>query len=187
MFESPERLVLGLLSGIAFGVLLHKGRVGNHSVIMRQLLLREHTVLKVMLTAAAVGSAGYWALVALGLTPVEVKPAQMGGVIWGALLFGTGLAVLGYCPGTTVAAVGAGHRDAIAGLLGLFAGAGLFVYGYPVWDTLQKTIVDWGKITLPAATGVPPAAWVIALAIGSSAIYYYLRKHQGHTPTHSAR
>lgn len=171
MFESPLRLLLGLVTGIAFGFLLQKGRVAKHGVIVGQLVLRDFTVLKIMLTAIAVGAVGYWGLVALGATDVEVKPAQMGGVLLGALLFGSGLAVLGYCPGTTLAAAGEGRRDAIAGVLGMVTGAFAFVLGFPVLGDVQKAVIDWGKVTLPDATRVAPAFYVIGLAVICAATY----------------
>jgi len=105
-----------------------------------------------------------------------VKPAQLGGVLLGALLFGSGLAVLGYCPGTTVAAVGEGRRDAIARLLGMFVGAFAFVWEFPVLGRVQKAIGDWGKLTLPAATHVAPAVWVIGLAGAAAAAYAFGRR-----------
>jgi hypothetical protein len=176
MFESPIRLLLGLVTGIAFGVLLQKGRVAKHGVIVSQLILRDFTVLKIMLTAIAVGAAGFWALVALGAAPVDVKPAQLGGVLVGALLFGSGLAVLGYCPGTTIAAVGEGRRDAVAGLVGMFVGAFAFVWEFPVLGRVQKAIADWGKLTLPAATHVAPALWVAGLGGLALAVYAFGRR-----------
>lgn len=171
MFDSPLRLVLGLVTGVVFGILLQKGRAAKHSVIVGQLVLRDYTVLKIMLTAIAVGAAGYWSLVALGWSDVQVKPAQVGGIILGALLFGSGLAVLGYCPGTTVAAVGEGRRDAIAGLLGMVAGAFAFVVFFPTFGKVQKAVVDWGKITLPDATSIGPVAYVVVLAVMAATIY----------------
>jgi hypothetical protein len=183
MLESPERLALGLLTGIAFGFLLQKGRVAKHSVIVGQLVLRDFTVLKIMLTAIAVGAVGFWSLVAAGVTTVEVKPAEMGGVVLGALLFGGGLAVLGYCPGTTVAAVGEGRRDAIAGLAGMIAGAFVFVLGFSFFGDAQRAIVDWGRVTLPQATTVPPTAWIAALVVAVVAIYAISRS-RGARPTH---
>jgi uncharacterized membrane protein YedE/YeeE len=171
MFEDPLRLALGLVTGIAFGFLLQKGRVAKHSVIVGQLLLRDFTVIKIMITAIAVGAVGYWVLVASGTTTVDVKPAQMGGVLVGALLFGSGLAVLGYCPGTTVAAVGEGRRDAVAGLLGMFAGALTFVLAFSAFGDVRESVVDWGKVTLPEATHVAPAVYVVALALAGVAIY----------------
>jgi hypothetical protein len=36
------------------------------------------------------------------------------------------MAILGYCPGTGVAAIGDGSRDAITGVIGMVVGAALF-------------------------------------------------------------
>lgn len=171
MFESPGRLALGLVTGLVFGILLQKGRVAKHRVIVGQLLLRDFTVLKIMLTAIAVGAVGFWTLVGLGATPVDVKPAQLGGVLIGAVLFGAGLAVLGYCPGTTVAAVGEGRRDALAGLAGMLAGALVFVGGFSVFKGARTASVNWGELTVPGATEVSPAVWVLALGAIVTAAY----------------
>lgn len=171
MIDSPLRLLLGLATGVVFGFLLQKGRVAKHSVIVGQLLLRDFTVLKIMLTAIAVGAAGFWTLVALDITAVEVKPAQLGGILSGGLLFGVGLAVLGYCPGTTVAAVGEGHRDAVAGLLGMIAGAFVFVGVFPISSAVQKAAADWGKITVPDVTHIAPGVWIAILLAAITAVY----------------
>ncbi len=179
MFEPPLRLMLGLVTGIAFGVLLQKGRAAKHGVIIGQLVLRDFTVIKIMLTAIAVGAVGFWSLVGLGATPVEVKPAQMGGIVVGALLFGSGLAVLGYCPGTTVAAVGEGRRDAIAGVLGMLGGALAFVLVFSWFERIQRAAASWGKITLPEVTHVGAAIWtaiLCALAVIGYALTRYRRR-----------
>jgi uncharacterized membrane protein YedE/YeeE len=180
MFESPDRLLLGLLTGLVFGFLLQKGKVAKHSVIVGQLIMRNHTVVKIMLTAVAVGAAGFWTLAALGLTPVDVKPAEVGGVLLGSLLFGVGLAVLGYCPGTTMAAVGEGNRDAAFGVLGMLAGAFVFVRFFPTVETAQTAIANWGKLTLPAATSVPAPAWVGLLVALALTLYVHTRRRRGH-------
>ncbi len=57
MFESPEKLALGLLTGIIFGFLLQRGHVAKYRTILGQLLLRDWTVVKVMGTAIVVGAA----------------------------------------------------------------------------------------------------------------------------------
>jgi hypothetical protein len=42
--ESPVNLALGLLTGIAFGFLLQKGRVAKYQTILGQLLLKDWSV-----------------------------------------------------------------------------------------------------------------------------------------------
>ena len=66
MFDSPDKLILGLVTGIAFGFLLQKGRVAKFEVIVGQFLFRDWTVVKTMGTAVVVGAIGVYALVAYG-------------------------------------------------------------------------------------------------------------------------
>ena len=63
----------------------------------------------------------------MGRRPTERSSA---GVIPVQVLFGTGLALLGYCPGTTLTAIGEGRRDAMVGALGMLTGALLYVRAY---------------------------------------------------------
>src|SRR5690606_36542656 len=116
--------------------------------IMDKLLLRDATVAKVMGTAIVVGAAGVYALVERGRASLDIKPLRPTALVGGAVLFGTGLALIGYCPGTSLAAIGAGRRDALAGALGMLAGAVLFVRAYPRLKPALEA-GDRGKITLP--------------------------------------
>lgn len=160
MFEEPFKLVLGLLTGVVFGFLLQKGRVAKYEVILGQLLLKDWTVVKIMLTAVAVGAVGVYALSAWGWTSLQVKPLQVGGIVVGAVLFGIGMAVLGYCPGTTVAACGEGRRDAMAGLAGMFVGAAAYVLAWPVLRPLIGAGGNLGKLTLPQISHLSPWFWI---------------------------
>lgn len=161
--EPAGRLLLGLGTGVAFGTLLQKGKAAKYDVIMDQLLLRDGTVAKIMGTAVAVGAAGVHALVQRGHAKLDIKPLKLGGILAGAVAFGAGLSVLGYCPGTTLAAVGEGRRDAVAGALGMLAGAGLFVRAYPTIKPILEA-GNLGKTTLPAATGTSPWGWIAAIS-----------------------
>ena len=167
MFDSPEKLALGFISGVAFGFLLQKGRVAKFHVIVGQFLLKDWTVIKVMLTAVAVGAIGVWAMVSLGMATLTVKPAAFGGVVAGAILFGCGMAIFGYCPGTSVAACGEGRRDAMVGVLGMMAGALAYVAAFPALQGLTESFGDWGEVTLPTLTGVSPWLFVGALALAA--------------------
>lgn len=161
--DSLGKLALGLGTGVVFGVLLQKGRVAKYDVIVDQLLLEDHTVAKVMGTAVVVGALGVHALVQSGRAKLDVKPLKIGGIVGGAGLFGAGVALLGYCPGTTLAAVGEGRRDGVAGALGMLTGAALFVRAYPGIKPLLEA-GDYGKSTLPTATGTSPWPWIGAMA-----------------------
>jgi len=163
MFDSPDKLALGLMTGIIFGLLLQKGRVAKYHVIVGQFLLKDWTVVKIMATAVIIGAIGVYALVAMGATSLHIKPMLWGGVLLGGVLFGIGIVVLGYCPGTSVAACGEGRRDAMVGVLGMLVGAGLFVALYPVLQPVMKGLGDWGEITVPETLGVSP--WLIIGAL----------------------
>src|SRR5687768_14740152 len=106
MFESPGQLVLGLLTGIAFGFLLQKGRVAKYQTILGQLLLKDWTAFKVMISAMLTGAIGIYALRAAEVTFLDIWPFQPAAMLLGALLFGIGIALIGYCPGTGMAGAG---------------------------------------------------------------------------------
>lgn len=156
------KLLLGLGTGVAFGALLEKGGVARHDMIVRQLLLLDGRVATVMGTAAAVGAVGVHALERAGRTKLSVKPLQPVAIVCGGALFGAGVALLGYCPGTSLAAVGAGRRDAVAGVLGMLAGAVAFTQLYP---RIKKQLEagNRGKVTLPEATRTPRWPWIAGL------------------------
>jgi uncharacterized membrane protein YedE/YeeE len=172
MFEEPIKLLLGLFTGVLFGFLLQKGQVAKFSVIVGQLLLRDWTVVKIMLTAVAVGSIGVYGLVSLGLASLHVKPALLGGVLFGGLLFGAGMAVFGYCPGTSVAACGEGRKDAAVGVLGMLTGALAYVWFFPLHQPALKQFPDWGKVTLPEMTMTSPWLWILGLVIATAVSAY---------------
>ncbi|MGZ9005510.1 MAG: YeeE/YedE thiosulfate transporter family protein, partial [Burkholderiales bacterium] len=146
--------------GVVFGFLLQKGGVAKYEVLMGQFFLTDFTVIKVMLTAITVGMLGIFSLRALGLVELHVKPTRYAANIAGGLIFGVGLGLVGYCPGTGVAALGQGNYDAIAGILGLMAGSYFYAEtsGY-VGSTIQK-IGNRGGIMLPDLLGMRLAVFL---------------------------
>ena len=183
MFDSPDKLALGLVTGILFGFLLQKGRVAKYQVILGQFLLKDWTVVKIMATAVIVGAIGVYALLALGAVSLHVKPMLVGGVVVGAVCFGIGMVILGYCPGTSVAACGEGRRDAMVGVLGMLFGAGLFVALYPVLQPVMKGLGDMGKITVPDTLGISPWLVIGGLAIAGVTAAVLLQQRSKHGPT----
>jgi hypothetical protein len=165
-------LLLGLLTGFVFGFLLQKGRVTKFSVIVGQFLLRDFTVLKTMLTAIVVGGIGIYAMKSAGLATLHVKPAQLAAVVIGGAIFGIGMVLLGYCPGTGLAAAAEGHRDAAFGVLGMMLGAAIFA---EVHATVSKTVLTWfnlGPVTLPEILSVP--AWLVLAVLTAGAVALFV-------------
>lgn len=147
--DSPPQLVLGLIFGVVFGFLLQKGGVAKYEVLMGQFFLTDFTVLKVMLTAIVVGMVGIFSMRAMGLVKLHVKPTQYAANITGGLVFGVGMGLLGYCPGTGAAALGQGNYDAIAGIVGLMVGSYVYAETSDYLSATIQRIGNRGHIMLP--------------------------------------
>jgi len=125
--NGKAQLLLGLCFGIVFGVFLQKAGVTHYEVIIGQLLLTDFTVLKVMMSAVVVGMIGVHLMHFKGIVNLHVRGGSFGGTVVGALVFGAGFGLLGYCPGTAAGAVGHGAMDAlVGGIGGLLFGSWLF-------------------------------------------------------------
>jgi hypothetical protein len=167
-FADPRVLLLGAVTGLVFGFLLQKGGVTRFEVIVGQFLLRDFTVLKVMLTAIVVGGLGVWGMLQLEMIEgLHVKSAHLVANALGGVVFGVGMAVLGFCPGTGVAAIGDGSRDAIPGVLGMVFGAALYA---EVHRWMQEHVLGWadlGKETLVSVTGLSPWWFLVPLVLAA--------------------
>lgn len=152
--DSPRQLVLGFIFGILFGFLLQKGGVAKYEVLLGQFFLTDFTVMKVMLTAITVGMVGIFSMLAMGLVKLHVKPTRYASNIVGGLLFGIGMGLLGYCPGTGAAALGQGNYDAIAGIMGLMVGSYLYAETSDFLSATIQKIGNRGGIMLPDLLGV---------------------------------
>jgi len=147
-------LLYGLVTGVIFGVLMQRAEVARYDRQLGALRLKDLTIVKFMLSTVAVAMVGTYLLKDMGLAKLSVKPMIMGAVIPGGILFGLGWALLGYCPGTSAAALGEGRLDALWGILGMLFGAGLYAETYPMVKKTLLTMGDYGKITIPEVLGV---------------------------------
>lgn len=169
-------LMLALGIGFSFGWLLHRGKVTNCDVLTDQFRLRNFTVLKIMLTAIIIGGIGVLVLVHRGDAMYYIKDANLLGVILGAVLFGAGLVIYGYCPGTGLAAVATGSVHALVGAFGMLAGAVVYALTFDWVRTHILSIWALGKVRLSDITGVPDIVWFIALTMGALALFYWIER-----------
>jgi len=160
--KGKNPLFFGLGFGIIFGFLLHKGGATKYDVIMGQLLLTDFTVVKIMLAGVVTGMLGIYFMKSRGWIKLTLKNGSVGKNVIGALIFGVGFAVLGYCPGTIAGAIGNGYLDAITGgVAGIILGTWIFAVMYP---KLKNGIIkkgEFGDITLPRLFKVND--WMVVL------------------------
>ena len=169
-------LFLAILFGFIFGWLLHRGRVADYNTIVRQFLFEDFTVLKVMLTAIIVGGIGVFILVQMGYAKFHIKPADLLAITLGAGLFGIGMVLYGYCPGTAVAAIGAGSIHALIGAFGMIAGGILYALTF---DWVSQTILPvWalGKVQIPQLIGVGAPVVFIVLGVLAAGFFIMLER-----------
>lgn len=171
-----KMLIYGLITGVIFGFLLQRSRVIRYDKQLAALRLKDMTIVKFMLSAVLVAMVGVYLLHDLGYVKLAVKTLSLGAVVIGGLVFGVGWALLGYCPGTSLGALGEGRTDALAGTAGMLAGAALYAEAYPA---LQKTVLTWGnygKITLPQLLGVNHWVVIAVFVLGGVGFLRWLEK-----------
>lgn len=161
MFEnchanSNLQKIIGLIIGIGFGFCLQKGGVTSYDTIIGQLLLYDFTVVKVMGTAVIIGMIGIHFMKSLGWISFHTFKGSIGSSALGAILFGVGFGLLGYCPGTVAGAVGQGQMDALfGGVVGILIGTGIFAHYYPIINEKILSIGSFPVETLPELIHLP--------------------------------
>ena len=171
-----KELILGLVTGVLFGALLQQGRVLRYEKQGGAMLFKDMTILKFMLSAIIVGMIGINMLVDVGVIELKVKGAVVGANLIGGLLFGIGWAVAGYCPGTSVGAIGEGRWHAIWAVLGMLVGAAVYAEAYPALKATVLTWGDLGKATLATATGINHWVWIVVLSAVFIGLFAWFEK-----------
>jgi uncharacterized membrane protein YedE/YeeE len=160
--------MIGIVTGVVFGFLLQKGRVLRFEKQIGALLLKDMTILKFMLSAILVGMVGVYVLNGQEIIALSHKPMNVGAVVLGGILFGAGWSLMGYCPGTSVGALGEGRWHAIFAVLGMVIGAAVYAELYPFWERTVLAWKDFGKIGLPETLRVP--AWAVIAVFWAAGI-----------------
>lgn len=134
-FLSPEaNLFFALIMGITFGFVLERTGFTRSKLISGTFYFTSLAVPKIMGTTVV--TAATWFIIFSWLGWIDISqlytPATY---IWpyvvGGLMFGAGMVMAGYCPGTAVAGVGTGKTDALVFLVGVVAGMLLYFVIYP--------------------------------------------------------
>jgi uncharacterized membrane protein YedE/YeeE len=155
-----------LFLGFLFGVLLQSARLNRYDTISGMATLENFKVAKAIALAIGAGVILLNLEIGLGFATYHIKPLLLTGVVLGGVVFGAGMAILGYCPGTVMVSAGEGSLDAMVGILGGFAGGAIYTLALPSTGSLLGP--NFGTFSLFTALGSSPMAFYpIMLLIGA--------------------
>ncbi|WP_299578167.1 YeeE/YedE family protein [uncultured Sunxiuqinia sp.] len=155
--------LLILVFGFLFGAALQHASLNKYNVISGMATLEDLTVAKAIALAIGVGVILINFEIGLGLATYHVKPFMVGGILIGGLIFGIGMAVLGYCPGTLAISLGEGSLDALTGIIGGMLGGWVYTLVLPSIEPLQGA--NLGKISLHSLTGENPTVFYLLVVV----------------------
>jgi uncharacterized protein len=159
-----------LVLGFFFGAILQYAKLNRYNVISGMATLENFAVAKAIATAIGVGAVIIAVEIGFGLANYHIKPILSGGIAIGGIIFGAGMAILGYCPGTLAISLGEGSVDALIGIIGAFAGGLVYTLVLP---SIQNILgPDLGSISLFTLIGQHHVLFYLAdIILGAAFIW----------------
>lgn len=134
--------VFAVLIGMLFGYALQRSGFTNSKKIAAAFYMKDVDVPVVMFTAIVTSAIGLWGMSLLGLIDLSkfyFLPSYLLPMIVGGFIFGIGMAVGGFCPGTSLASMVTGKIDAMVFVVGFMLGSLLFGDLFPVWKNFYQS------------------------------------------------
>ena len=168
------KILFGLATGFLFGYILTRTGITKYPRVMGMLLLKDFKILKFMLTAVICSMFLFTLLGDFGLIMLNPKALDWGKLV-GGLVFGAGMALLGYCPGTMAARIGEGKREAIVAFFGM--ALGIFLYALLIQPI--KASLPTGEMSGDIAALLEVNHWVLVIpaAVVFSTIIYFVNRY----------
>jgi uncharacterized membrane protein YedE/YeeE len=142
IFEIVTLLIL--VFGFLFGAILQSAKLNRFNVISGMATLEDFSVAKAIAVAIGIGAILINLEISFGVATYHVKPLLLGGIAIGGLIFGSGMAILGYCPGTLAVSIGEGSLDALVGVVGAIVG-GIVLHPCTAESAGRAGARFWGK------------------------------------------
>lgn len=152
-----------IIIGVIFGLLISYAGLNKYNTIAGLSVLKDFTVAKTIMLVLGVGGMLLMFEMMGGGAQFQVKPFYLIGTTLGGIIFGIGMSLLGYCPGTLPISLGQGSLDALWGVLGGLVGGILYTVLYPV--VLPMLGENLGKDTLFTLMGGGFSAGYIIVAV----------------------
>jgi hypothetical protein len=163
--ENSGNLIV-LVAGVLFGFFIESAGLNSPRKLTAQFALRDWTVFRVMFVAIVVAAIGLWLFDVAGwlrFDALKIPTMFFWAMALGGALLGAGMAIGGYCPGTSVVGLFSGRFDALFFMLGMLLGSSVFAVSY---DSLQPLYLTKGPAsqTLAGLTGWPTWLFLLVLA-----------------------
>ena len=149
----------GLLCGILFGYVLENAGFGSPRKLTAQFRFSDWSVFKVMFTAIIVAAIGLYGADEFGLlrpNGVFVPTTFFWATLTGGALVGAGMAIGGYCPGTSSVALATGRLDALLFIVGMLVGVGVFAGLFDTIHDFYEAAAGPQSQTLASCSACPP-------------------------------
>ncbi|MBI1204076.1 MAG: YeeE/YedE family protein [Rhodopseudomonas sp.] len=156
----------GLLSGMLFGYVLENAGFGSPRKLTAQFRFSDWSVFKVMFTAIVVAAIGLYVATAFGWMKagsIFIPTTYFWATLTGGALVGAGMAIGGYCPGTSSVAVAAGRLDGLFFIVGMVLGTALFAGVFDRIEGFYSAAAGPVSQTLPELFGIPE--WLVLVAL----------------------
>lgn len=171
-----DGILSGLLCGLVFGFALERAGFASACKLTAQLRFRDWAVFNVMFTAILVAAFGLYFLQLAGLLSMDevyVPTTYLWATALGGVGVGAGMAIGGYCPGTSVVGFMSGKLDGLVFFAGIVIGTWLFAGAYDWIEPMLKAAPGPDAQTLSQLLHVPDIVVLLGLTAVAAAVGWF--------------
>lgn len=167
VISAAANLWLAIPIGFIFGYALFHAGFTDSRRIAWAFYFKDVGVPVVMFSAIVTGMIGLWGLSLIGvlnISLVYMLPTYLVPMAVGGVLFGVGMVIGGYCPGTAIAVVATGKIDGMVFIGGFLIGSLVFGDFFPVWgDFYNSDYVGAFRLDQWLGIGLGPMVLIIVI------------------------
>ena len=167
VISAAVNLWLAIPIGFVFGFALFHAGFTDSRRIAWAFYFKDVGVPVVMFSAIVTGMIGLWGLSLIGVLDISLVymlPTYLVPMAVGGVLFGVGMVIGGYCPGTAIAAVATGKIDGMVFIGGFLIGSLVFGDFFPVWGDFYNSDYQ-GAFRLDQWLGIGLGPMVLVIVI----------------------
>ena len=174
LIPTEWNFVIAILIGMAFGYIMEASGFSSSRKLVGVFYGYDFAVLKVFFTATIVAVIGLHYMDYLNwvdMTQLFIQPTYIWAALVGGFIMGIGFLAGGFCPGTSLCAVGIGKIDGIVFTVGLFIGILLFSETF-IWLQPLYEGAFLGHITLDETLGTSPYLIIFVFTLIAIVAFY---------------